>query len=49
MYDEPIYTGWNLVMSGHKFLDPNEDIDVHMGAAVGQAGMMNGCRLNNAP
>lgn len=32
-YDEPIYE-WVGVCNacGHKFLDPNEDIDVHMGA-----------------
>ncbi len=32
-YDEPVY-GWVGVCNacGHKFLDPNEDIDVHMGA-----------------
>ena len=32
-YDEPIYA-WVGVCNacGHKFLDPNEDIDVHMGA-----------------
>ena len=32
-YDEPVYA-WVEVCNacGHKFLDPNEDIDVHMGA-----------------
>ena len=32
-YDEPVYA-WVAVCNecGHKFLDPNEDIDVHMGA-----------------
>ena len=32
-YDEPIYA-WVGICNGcgHKFLDPNEDIDVHMGA-----------------
>ena len=32
-YDEPIYAWVGICNEcGHKFLDPNEDIDVHMGA-----------------
>ena len=32
-YDEPVYDWVDICNTcGHKFLDPNEDIDVHMGA-----------------
>ena len=32
-YDEPVYAWVGICNEcGHKFLDPNEDIDVHMGA-----------------
>ena len=32
-YDEPVYDWVDICNEcGHKFLDPNEDIDVHMGA-----------------